>query len=129
MKIKIIISLIMLSIWISSFYSLWLHIKTENAKKEMRIKELENKLTFSEIPRWIELIKLQIENAKEEELKNKNILENMQIKYNNSVWYTRCLTTQGELDIKLIENELSCDKDLENFATYNIEQTKINLGL
>ncbi len=115
----------------------------QEAQKLSPIEVIEQDITFSKLDQeaynqvlWkaeIELQEAQDNLDKATKLRNSN------------VWYTRCKEIQGELLLKHIENNLVCVRysnwpyqqepneeaysELEKFASYNLNQTKIDLGL
>jgi len=103
------------------------------------IKNLENKKLVAEYNKKIEKLenrKSELDKIQDEILKTTNetkvlsqTIETLQKDYETKIWKNRCLEIKGQMELKTKENKLDCNKDLEKFATYNINETLEKLGL
>ena len=148
-KKDIIIVLIFILIIGAVSYKISAAYKTDIAKQQLLLetkeKEVETANILAAKRSKIEIIKNQIANAndlKDDFKKDKE--QAIKIEEAN-IWYIRCLEAEGQLELWSKQYELECYpyqydimfdsynedvyKDLEKFATYNLEQTKFELGL
>lgn len=142
---KTIVFIITLLLWTTVVFWLSLRERTlqlewltkVSEKQEIVNKELQNNNLL--------LIQNDISYEKENIEYYKNNALVAQKKYESIIWRIRCLEIKWELELKWKENSLECKpyiidemmwvlsdenyNELEKFSTYNIQNTKVSLGL
>ena len=103
-------------------YNNYKNVKQELLNTQQQLENEKKKISK------LDLIKIEIDNAKEKEWINKEKLAKMQVTYNESVWYTRCAELNWQLELKDKDN-LDCSEDIEKYNISNIGNTKRELGL
>jgi len=137
MQIALIITTVLLIILSSIVVRNHFEYKYTQREIQSLKSEINNKTKLEIVQEQIKNYKTKIESFKKEYEESKKI-------YETSVWYLSCLEVEWELEIKEIKTDLMClpyynydvwifsdleYSNLERFASYNIEQTKINLWL
>lgn len=137
MQIALIITTVLLIVLSSLIVRNHFEYKHTQREIETLKTEINNKSKLEIVQEQIKDFKPQIDSFKKEFEESKKI-------YETSVWYLACLEVEWELEIKEIKTDLKCIPyydyniwifneseyiNLERFANYNIEQTKINFWL
>lgn len=126
-------------------------IKAKKIELQEQIKKTEEAEARASQRSKIEIIQEQIKQTNiEEALYEKNLEEAKELLiirqkiYESHIWYKRCLEIEWELEIKNIETDLVCYpyyidvtwitsdeayESLKKFASYNLNQTRADLGL
>ena len=117
-KIKLIIWIVIIT-FISLLYI--------NALNSVKVKD--NIIKQLSVRPKIQEIQVDLKQTMNEVTNLSNTIEWLKKDYENKIWKQRCLETLWELELKSMTWELDCTKDLEKFATYNLENTKSWLGL
>jgi len=143
----IIAILFMISLWMSYYHYVNMsearEINDTLAEKNIELRKVAEDVITNRSK--IEIIKEQLENSISIQEDRKEKLAEMELVYQTSVWYTRCLEAEWELELKGREYELQCipyewdvlwgywdDSVLENlgrFSSENLNNTLVELGL
>lgn len=117
-KILIVFLIILLTIFIVN------NLRMEKELKEAKKPTITEKLIKqrAETKTNVEASRLKLDLAKEKVVK-------LQSEYELAVWEDRCIKIKSILSLSGTGWKLDCSKNLNKYASYNLKQTKIDLGL
>lgn len=128
-------SVIVVVLWILLFTIWALTIKNSNSNLE--IESAKEQLIEASKPTEIEFLKqMKAESKEDVAFKKGNVemfersLESAKKEFESAVWLDRCIETKAILLLSGTgSNNVDCTKNLNKFASYNLYQTRIDLGL
>lgn len=125
---------------------LWKELESKNTLLEQKQEEVNYFEGKANTRSKLEVIQDEILTAKDIQAELDEDFIEAQKRKEANVWYVRCLELEGQLELSWKDYDLEClpyrsisegfiftsqeaYKNLERFASYNIEQTKLDLGL